>query len=163
MNKKQSIEKAQLYLKKDDYENAIAFLDNCVEDSPEELTYYWYLGLVYLLQENEELAQEIWLSIFLQGSLEEVEQWTIELINFLEVKVQENITEKKLGNAKVIYEAILIVAPDYENTELLDNLVESLSSLAVFKLPIESIIIKNLPGSFFSLIASFIASKISTI
>ena len=55
------------------------------------------------MQENEELAQEIWLSIFLQGSLEEVEQWTTELISFLEIKIQENSTfpfneDEKINN-----------------------------------------------------------------
>ena len=130
MNELQLFEQATVYLKQDNHENAIALLERCIEDDPEELTYYWYLGLAYLLQENEELAQEIWLSIFLQGSLEEVEQWTSELINFLEIKVQENIKEKKLGNAKVIYEAIFVINPDHENIELLNNLVEALSIFA---------------------------------
>ena len=130
MNEQALFEQAKVCLDQGDYENAIALLERCIEDDPEELTYYWYLGLAYLLQENEELAQEIWLSIFLQGSLEEVEQWTSELINFLEIKVQENIKEKKLGNAKVIYEAIFVINPDHENIELLNNLVEALSIFA---------------------------------
>jgi protein O-GlcNAc transferase len=121
----------QFFLDKEDYEKAIMALEKYITDSPEELTYYWYLGLAYLLQENEEEAQNIWLSIFLQGSLEEVEQWTVELTEFLEVQVQENIAQKKLGNAKIIYEVISVINPGYKNSELLNNLVESLSSLAL--------------------------------
>ena len=117
-------------IEQEDYETVIALLERCIEDDPEELIYYWYLGLVYLLQENEELAQEIWLSIFLQGNSEEVEQWTTELVKFLEIKVKENIITQKLGNAKIIYESIFIINPDYENIELLNNLVEALSLFA---------------------------------
>ena len=131
MTKQQIIEEINLLLIQESYEDAIAFLEECLEKKSEELTYYWYLGLVYLLQENEVLAQEIWLSLFLQGSLEEVEQWTLELIKFLEIKVEENIAERKLGNAKIIYETIFVINPDHKNLELLDNLVESLSYLAL--------------------------------
>jgi predicted O-linked N-acetylglucosamine transferase (SPINDLY family) len=131
MIEQQTIEEIKLLLDRESYEEAIAFLEECLEKKSEELTYYWYLGLVYLLQENEELAQEIWLSLFLQGSLEEVEQWTLELTEFLEVKVEENIAERKLGNAKVIYESIFVINPGYENPELLNSLIESLFYLAL--------------------------------
>ena len=70
MTEQQKIEEIKLFLDRDDYENVIVFLEQCIEENSEELIYYWYLGLVYLLQENEELAQEIWLSIFLKGNLE---------------------------------------------------------------------------------------------
>jgi predicted O-linked N-acetylglucosamine transferase (SPINDLY family) len=130
MIEQQKFEQIKVCLDQDDYENAIALLESCIEENPEQLTYYWYLGLAYLLKENEELAQEIWLSIFLQGSLEEVEQWTTELISFLEIKIQENITSQKLGNAKIIYQVIFVINPDYKNSELLDNLVEALSLFA---------------------------------
>jgi tetratricopeptide (TPR) repeat protein len=131
MTKQQIIEEINLLLIQESYEDAITFLEDCLEKKSEELTYYWYLGLVYLLQENEVLAQEIWLSLFLQGSLEEVEQWTLELTEFLEIKVEENIAARKLGNAKIIYETIFVINSDYENPELLHSLVESLSYLAL--------------------------------
>ena len=130
MSEQALFEQAKVCLGQDEYENAIGLLEKCLEENSKELTYYWYLGLAYLLQENEEQAQDIWLSVFLQGNLEEVEQWTNKLLKFLEIKVQENINKKKLGNAKIIYEAIFIVNADYENPELLNNLVESLSYFA---------------------------------
>jgi predicted O-linked N-acetylglucosamine transferase (SPINDLY family) len=130
MSEQALLEQAKICLEQGEYETAIALLERCIEDDPEELIYYWYLGLVYLLQENEELAQEIWLSVLLQGNSQEVEQWTAQLISFLEIKVQENITEKKLGNAKIIYESIFFINPDYENIKLLNTLVEALSMFA---------------------------------
>ena len=130
MIEQQKFEQIKVCLDQDDYENAITLLESFIEESPEELTYYWYLGLAYLLQESEDLAQEIWLSVFLQGNLEEVKQWTFELTGFLEIYVQENITTRKLGNAKVIYDAITVINPDYENPQLLHQLIESLSNFA---------------------------------
>ncbi len=59
---------AQDCLKQNDYEQAIALLEDCIEVNPEELNYYWYLGLAYLLQEKLEEAQEIWLSVLLTRS-----------------------------------------------------------------------------------------------
>jgi len=126
----QKLEQIKLFFEQEDYENAIALLEKCIEENPDELTYYWYLGLAYLIQENEEEAQSIWLSIFLQGNLEEVQQWTIKLTEFLETNVEENIAEGKLGNAKIIYEYIFTINPDYENPKLLNNLIELLSDLA---------------------------------
>jgi predicted O-linked N-acetylglucosamine transferase (SPINDLY family) len=117
-------------INQENYSQAIDGLEQLIEAYPEILTYYWYLGFIYLLQENEELAQEIWLSIFLQGTMQEVEQWTAELINFLEIKVKENITTKKLGKAKSIYENIVIIQPEYENSQLLSELLDSLYKLA---------------------------------
>jgi len=131
MPKQQTFEEIKLLLDQESYENAIALLEKSIEKNPEELTYYWYLGLAYLIQENEEEAQSIWLSIFLQGNLEEVKQWTIELTEFLETNIEENIAEGKLGNAKIIYEAIFTINPDYENFKLSNRLVESLSDLAL--------------------------------
>lgn len=131
MTKQQTIKEIKLLLDREDYEEAITCLENSIEEAPDELTYYWYLGLAYLIQENEEEAQNIWLSVFLEGSLEEIEQWTIELIKFLETKVEENLSEKKLGNAKIIYETIFVINPDYANSKLLNSLVESLSYFAL--------------------------------
>jgi tetratricopeptide (TPR) repeat protein len=126
----QNLKQIKSFLDKEDYENAIIFLEKYIEKNREELNYYWYLGLVYLFQENEEEAQGIWLSILLQGNLEEIEQWTTELIQFLEIKAQENIAMRKLGNAKVIYDSMLALNQDYKNPELLNQLVESLSCFA---------------------------------
>ena len=122
--------KAYRYYSNGDYLIAAETYEEAIEKYPQELTYYWYLGLIYLLEGYEEEFQNIWLSVFLQGNLEEVEQWTIELIDLLEVEVRKNITTQKIRNAKIIYEAIFIINPDYENLKLSNNLVEALSLFA---------------------------------
>jgi FimV-like protein len=91
MINQQTLEQVKMYLEQGDYENAITLLEECITESPGELTYSWYLGLAYLLEEQEEKAQDLWLSLFLEGSLEEVEQWMTELTIFLESEIQNNI------------------------------------------------------------------------
>ncbi|UAJ73054.1 hypothetical protein IQE94_01500 [Synechocystis sp. PCC 7339] len=126
----EKIKKINLLLDQENYDEIIVALENCIEENQEELFFYWYLGLTYLLNENEQLAYEIWFSIFLQGSLEESEQWAAQLVDFLENKVKENIAKRKLGNAIVVYENIAVIQPEYKNIELLNNLVENLALLA---------------------------------
>ena len=44
------LKQIKIFWDRGDYKQAIALLENCIEENPEELTYYWYLGLAYLLQ-----------------------------------------------------------------------------------------------------------------
>jgi predicted O-linked N-acetylglucosamine transferase (SPINDLY family) len=100
-------EQAKDYLDQSNYEKAIALLEQCIENNPEEVNYYWYLGLAYLLQGNEENAQGIWMSVFLQGTAEDINIWTIELINILK---EEALREREIENqtkAIDLYLAIL--------------------------------------------------------
>ncbi|MBE9176008.1 hypothetical protein IQ225_13105 [Synechocystis salina LEGE 06155] len=130
MLERQKYKQIECHLNEGDYDNLIAILEEYIEITPQELGYYWYLGLAHLLQENEEVAQEIWLSVLLNGNLEEARIWTEDLVTFLEIKVKENITIHKLGNAKVIYEAIFGINSDYQNIELQTKLVQSLCLFA---------------------------------
>ncbi|UAJ73053.1 tetratricopeptide repeat protein [Synechocystis sp. PCC 7339] len=126
----EQIEQIEALITQESYDQVIVLLEDHIEHNPEGLTYYWYLGLIYVLRENEELAQEIWLSVLFQGTLEEVEEWTAELINFLESKVKENMVKNRLGNAKIIYESINMIRPEYKNLQLLSNLINFLYQLA---------------------------------
>jgi predicted O-linked N-acetylglucosamine transferase (SPINDLY family) len=131
MTEQKKLEKIKLFLDKEDYGNAITLLEKYVQENSEEATYYWYLGLAYLLKGCNEEAQNIWLSLFLQGNLEDIENLTFELIVFLEFQIKESLKNNKLENAKIMYEAIEAIDPDYQNIELLNSLVESLVGLAL--------------------------------
>lgn len=53
-------------LRQNNYQPVINFYENIVENNPETITNYWYLGLAYLLAERDEDCQLIWLTIFSQ-------------------------------------------------------------------------------------------------
>ncbi len=86
-------------LNQGDYHQAIELLERCIENDSEDVNYYWYLGLVYLLQEKEEEAQTTWLLIMNQGDKNEIDQWIKELITILEkaAQYQEEIENLNLS------------------------------------------------------------------
>ena len=86
------------YFNQGDYHQAAELLEEYIENDPEEVNYYWYLGLAYLLQEQEENAQMTWLLVISQGERNEIEQWTKELLIILETESQR---QEKIGNLKL--------------------------------------------------------------
>ncbi|MBL1210918.1 O-linked N-acetylglucosamine transferase, SPINDLY family protein [Geminocystis sp. GBBB08] len=52
------------------YDHIINFYEHKIENNPDEINNYWYLGLAHLLNNNEELAQSIWLIPFLEMNLD---------------------------------------------------------------------------------------------
>jgi predicted O-linked N-acetylglucosamine transferase (SPINDLY family) len=70
------------------YPAVAQFYEQAIESEPEEVTHYWHLGLAYLLQQQEEEAQTTWLVAMSQGTPEEIEQWTEELVQILDTEAQ---------------------------------------------------------------------------
>ena len=99
MNELQMFEQAKNSLEQGDYEQSAELLEQCIEADEENVDYYWYLGLAYLLQEQEENAQTTWLLVMSQGDENEVKQWTKELLAILETEAQrqEQIENLKLS------------------------------------------------------------------
>ncbi len=99
MNELQMCEQAKVYLEQGNYEQSVELLEQCIEANEENVNYYWYLGLVYLLQGQEENAQTTWLLVMSQGNEEDVVQWTQELLTILETEAQrqEQIENLKLS------------------------------------------------------------------
>ena len=102
MIEQQTIEEIKLLLDQESYENAIAFLEKCIEEDPDELTYYWYLGLAYLLTEQEDNARLTWVLIMSQGNEGEVEQWTQALLIILKTEAQQQEQIKNLKKSWLI-------------------------------------------------------------
>lgn len=124
-------EKIEVYLDQNNYEQLVALLTESLEETPGELEYYWYLGLAYLLQEEIEATQEVWLSAFLRGTPDDIEPWTTDLIQLLENQIKKYLKREKIGNAKLIYDAINLANSEYNNPEILNKIVEELSVLAI--------------------------------
>jgi len=121
------------FLQREQYSDCIVFLEQDIEEFSDQTEYYWYLGLVYLLQEQLQEALNVWLTPFLaldQNDQQSTETLTEQLIKFLEAEIQNNIQLHRLGNAKIIYEAILVVAPDYHNQPISKQLIQALLDFA---------------------------------
>ncbi|TRU95407.1 MAG: hypothetical protein EWV74_20235 [Microcystis wesenbergii Mw_QC_S_20081001_S30] len=56
----------------EDYPQVAAIYEELIDNNPENISDYWYLGVAYLLQNLEAEAQVMWQSILREGNPEEV-------------------------------------------------------------------------------------------
>src|SRR6476661_779024 len=79
---------ANKYLIEGDYIQAANLYEQAIELDAEIKSHYWYLGLLLLLQGQEAEAQTTWLLGMAEGDPEQVELWTVELIEVLQTEAQ---------------------------------------------------------------------------
>jgi len=68
---------------KADYAKAADIYQQAIAAEPDVKDYYWYLGLTLLLQGQEAEAQTTWMLSMIEGSEDQVDQWTAELMQVL--------------------------------------------------------------------------------
>ncbi len=88
------------WLLQGDYANGISFYEKAIQADPTEKSSYWYLGLILLLNGQEEEAQTTWLLGMVEGNEEQLDQWTRELIQVLEAEAQRR---KELEDYSVVW------------------------------------------------------------
>ncbi|NET62207.1 MAG: sulfotransferase domain-containing protein [Symploca sp. SIO2E6] len=104
-------QQAHQYLLKEDYLKAAALYERGIEIEPDIKSYYWYLGLLLLLQGQEEEAQATWLLSMADGEPEEVELWIPELIEILQTEAQRREELSDAQTAWIIRQHIREIAP----------------------------------------------------
>lgn len=77
-------QQAQQYSLSHKYSLAARCYEQAITAQPDNKSYYWYLGLMLLLQGQEAEAQLTWMMGMNEGEAEDIEQWTIELVQVLE-------------------------------------------------------------------------------
>ena len=80
-----------------DYASVLSYYEQLIEQEPDELINYWYLGLGYLLNGDEESAQTTWLLAISQAP----ESETVRLTNELSTVLQQE-AERQLKNGDKI-------------------------------------------------------------
>jgi len=91
------------YLLEANYSSAANIYEQLIGDEPENITYYFYLGLLQLLQGQETEAQFTWMTcITEQASTTQIEIWTSELIAIL-------YTEAERQRASSDYQTALLL------------------------------------------------------
>ncbi|TAE59192.1 MAG: DUF563 domain-containing protein [Nostocales cyanobacterium] len=107
MDIQQLQKQAETYLQQEDFTIAINLYEQCLELAPEATNLYWYLGLSWLLQGDEEKSYQIWLSSFTDADLLNPDSPVIEFINFLKNQGDKYFQNNKFSLAQKIYLAIL--------------------------------------------------------
>jgi len=113
-------------LVEDYYDQGISFYEQAIETEPDVMNHYWHLGLAYLLHDEEEAAQTTWLVAMSQGTPENIEQWTRELIQILDKAAQRQVDLNNTQIAWLIRQHLREIAPTEVNN-LLHLLLLSLS------------------------------------
>jgi predicted O-linked N-acetylglucosamine transferase (SPINDLY family) len=67
-----------------DYEKVTQFYEALVEQEPDNISFYWYLGLGYLLMKEEDQAQLTWFMVLNEFSEDALEQHTQDLTRILD-------------------------------------------------------------------------------
>jgi predicted O-linked N-acetylglucosamine transferase (SPINDLY family)/Tfp pilus assembly protein PilF len=124
------LKQAVLLIEHEDYGIAITNLEKILKINPNDLMACCYLVLAYILLGEPDNAEAIWLSFLLDKNSEETDLHIFEICSFLEEQFSRNLTNEKLENAKNIYQILQSLNSEYENSELVDNLVEKIISLA---------------------------------
>jgi predicted O-linked N-acetylglucosamine transferase (SPINDLY family) len=91
----------QLWLQ-GDYSKITQKLELVIQSDSNELENYWYLGLAYLLQGDEETAQLIWLSAIAEQESEESNQVLCSLVNTLTLEAERLAELEKYQEAWAI-------------------------------------------------------------
>ncbi|MDT9178763.1 MAG: O-linked N-acetylglucosamine transferase, SPINDLY family protein [Limnospira sp. PMC 1291.21] len=93
-------QQAEKYLHNCQYQQAIRYYEAAIEAEPNNKYYYFYLGLMLLLEGQEEEAQITWLLAINEEDIEPVEYWSNELSNIL---YQEANRQAQLENHQLAW------------------------------------------------------------
>ena len=106
------------YLLKQDYLSVANYYEEALETEPKNYDYYWYLGLAYLLQEQEEEAQSTWLFAMTQA-IGEADELIQELVEILSTEAQRQECLGDYQKSWLIRGHLREIAPN-----LVNNLLE---------------------------------------
>jgi len=104
-------------LNQQQYEEAIALLEQCIDQNPAHLSNYWHLGLAAFLAGDDLTAQTVWFSVLSQAGAE-AESWIAELLGLLEVQATRCLQTQDLDTARRLYDQMLELRPDHAEPHL---------------------------------------------
>ncbi len=106
-----------------DYQTIINLCQIQLESRPELLNSYWYLGLAYFLQGDEEEAQSIWLNPLLEGILDSSLNWQEDFLWIIEKVLLIELDKGNFLMAKKLQDIIQEIDSGYCN-EILNEALQ---------------------------------------
>ncbi|MBW4466102.1 MAG: O-linked N-acetylglucosamine transferase, SPINDLY family protein [Pegethrix bostrychoides GSE-TBD4-15B] len=104
-------QQAQTALDQQEYNQAAFLYEQLVEQEPETVQHAWYLGLARLLSGMEAEAQFTWMMVLSAAAAEQVEAWTVELVQILQTAVNQQEAKENWQMAWAIRQHLREVAP----------------------------------------------------
>ncbi len=100
------------------YDQAVGLYEQAIAADPTQITAYWHLGLALLLQGQEAEAQMTWLMVMAEGDPTQVESWTQELAQVLDLAARQQVDRENWPTAWVIRQHLREVNPEDVNNLL---------------------------------------------
>ncbi len=88
------------------YDDAIHLFQQELEETPNTINHYWYLGLSYFLQGNLQSAQETWITPALMGLLDQQAGWQQNFIQIFDDIITDLVNEENLEKAKLLQNVV---------------------------------------------------------
>jgi len=109
---------ARRLLNESKYSEVTSLYEQAIATEPDVIFHYLHLGLAYLLQGYEEEAQATWMLAIAEGTPEEVEEWTRELVQILETEAQRQTDLANFQAGWSIRQHLRQIAPSFINNLL---------------------------------------------
>ena len=111
-------EQAHQYLVQGQYSQAASLYEQAIAAEPAIKSHYWHLGLLLVLQEQEAEAQITWMLAMEEGEPEQVDLWTLELVQVLQIEAQRREALADYSVAWAIRQYIKEISPSDINNLL---------------------------------------------
>ncbi|OYD94327.1 O-linked N-acetylglucosamine transferase, SPINDLY family protein [Nostoc sp. 'Peltigera membranacea cyanobiont' 213] len=109
---------AQQYFIQENYLQAAQLYEQAIAIEPNTISYYWHLGLLMLLQEQEAEAQMTWMLPMTEADEEQLPIWTNELFQFLQIEAERRETLAEYSLSWLIRQHMREINPSYINNLL---------------------------------------------
>lgn len=104
-------QQADLYIEQDKLSLAIDLYEKAIEVDPSQHSHYWHLGLLLLLQGQEEEAQTTWLFALSEIDADQIEAATHELSQILQVEAERRAEKQEQTIAWAIRQHLREICP----------------------------------------------------
>jgi len=111
-------QRASQHLVRGHYNQAKALYEQAIEAEPDIKSHYWHLGLMQLLQQQEEEAQATWWLAMAEGEATQIEHWTAELLQVLQAEAERQAALENPSMAWAIRRHMLEIDPQDINNLL---------------------------------------------
>lgn len=111
-------QQAAQHLVEQNYVQAAKLYEQAITTEPDVKSHYWHLGLILLLQGQEEEAQMTWFLALAEGEPEQVDLWTTELIGVLQSEATRQEKQANYSVAWAIRQHIREISPTNINNLL---------------------------------------------
>ncbi|MEH2349526.1 MAG: O-linked N-acetylglucosamine transferase, SPINDLY family protein [Nostoc sp.] len=109
---------AEEYFIQEKYSQAAQLYEQAIAIESNAIYYYWYLGLLLLLQGQEAEAQMTWMLPMTEADEEQLEVWTNELFKVLQIEAERRETVAEYSVAWLIRQHIREINPSNINNLL---------------------------------------------